>query len=136
MRPAMANHLGACWPLDTSDIIMAIVAVLGTGGFLTSLRALYLARPDREKTDAERERLMSEVRSTTIAQWHELADSRQEEIIALRERLAAVETCLDETRVQLRVAQAQVAVLETERIQWQQERMSLLKRIEELEGKK
>lgn len=100
---------------------MAIVALLGTGGFLGSLRLLYLARPEREK-------LMADVRATTIAQWHELADARQEEIVDLRQRLAAVEACLEDTRAQLRTAQAQVWVLE-------KEREGLLARINELEGK-
>ena len=55
--------------VETRDIIMAIVALLSTGGFLGSLRLLYLARPEREK-------LMADVRATTIAQWQQLADDR------------------------------------------------------------
>jgi chromosome segregation ATPase len=72
---------------------------------------------------------MADVRATTIAQWHELADARQEEIVDLRKRLVVVEACLEDTRAQLRKAQARVWVLETERV-------SLLARIDELEGKK
>ena len=135
-RPAMAIQRGDAGLVETRDIIMAIVALLSTGGFLGTLRQLYLAKPDREKTEAEREKLLSDVRTTTIAQWHELADARQEEIITLRERIAALESCLEDTRAELRTAQGQVAVLETERVQWQQERAALLKRIEELEGRR
>ncbi len=113
--------------METRDIIMAIVALLSTGGFLGSLRLLYLARPEREK-------LMADVRATTIEQWQQLADTRQEEIVDLRQRLAAVEACLEDTRAQLRTAQSQVSKLEGERVEWQRERKALLKRIEELEA--
>lgn len=114
---------------------MAVIALLSTGGFLGTLRSLYLAKPDRQKAEAEREHLMAQVRATTIEQWHALADERQQEITSLRERLVAVEACLDETRTQLRAAQKQVAALEMERVQWQQERKGFMQRIEELEGR-
>ncbi|MEN6547033.1 MAG: hypothetical protein ABFE07_13435 [Armatimonadia bacterium] len=122
--------------METRDIIMAVIALLSTGGFLGTLRSLYLAKPDRQKAEAEREHLMAQVRATTIEQWHALADERQQEITSLRERLVAVEACLDETRTQLRAAQKQVAALEMERVQWQQERKGLMQRIEELEGRR
>lgn len=122
--------------METRDIIMAVVALLSTGGFLGTLRQVYLARPDHQKIEAEREHLLAQVRATTIEQWHALADERQQEITLLRERLGAVEACLDDTRAQLRAAQKQVAALEMERVQWQQERAALLKRIEELEGRR
>lgn len=114
--------------METRDIIMAIVALLSTGGFFGTLRQLYLARPDHQKIEAEREHLLAQVRATTIEQWQQLADTRQEEIVDLRQRLAAVEACLEDTRAQLRAAQARVWVLETER-------EGLLARINELEGK-
>lgn len=115
--------------VELQDVIMAIGAVLGTSGFLGTLRLLYLARPDREKTEAERDKLLADVRATTIAQWHELADARQEEILGLRRRLTIVEECLEDTRAQLRIAEGKVLVLEAER-------ETLLRRIDELEGRR
>ena len=120
--------------VETRDIIMAIVALLSTGGFFGTLRQLYLARPDHQKIKAEREHLLAQVRATTIEQWQALADERQQEIVLLRERLTTIEASLEDTRAQLRTAQSQVSKLEGERVEWQRERKALLKRIEELEA--
>ena len=126
--------MGDAGLVETRDIIMAVIALLSTRGFIGTLRQIYLAKPDRQRVEAEREHLLAQVRATTIEQWHTLADERQQEIALLRERLSTVEACLDETRAQLRAAQKQVAALEMERVQWQQERKALMRRIEELEG--
>ena len=128
--------MGDAGLVETRDIIMAVIALLSTGGFIGTLRQIYLAKPDRQRVEAEREHLLAQVRATTIEQWHALADERQQEIALLRERLSTVEACLDETRAQLRAAQKQVAALEMERVQWQQERKALMRRIEELEGRR
>lgn len=128
--------IGDAGLVETRDIIMAVIALLSTGGFIGTLRQIYLAKPDRQRVEAEREHLLAQVRATTIEQWHALADERQQEIALLRERLSTVEACLDETRAQLRAAQKQVAALEMERVQWQQERKALMRRIEELEGRR
>ena len=128
--------MGDAGLVETRDIIMAVIALLSTGGFIGTLRQIYLAKPDRQRVEAEREHLLAQVRATTIEQWHALADERQQEIALLRERLSTVEACLDETRAQLRAAQKQVAALEMERVQWQQERKALMQRIEELEGRR
>ena len=126
-------------------VLVAVIAAIvggGGGGFVVSR---YRAHTEREQILATAAQAATEV---ALRAWQDLAGERERESCSLRERVAIVEVRLTDTEDRLRVTEKalraeqdrntdlerKIKALEQERESWRRERLSLTKRIAELEG--